>query len=88
LLAEETIVPGMRGAMFAAVDSLRSSCARLEDVRCAEGISVGMHKLEWARHLRDENASAAAIDELRSLAASWLNLRIPVSADARLQIPC
>jgi hypothetical protein len=76
VLADESVSAGTRGAMFAVVDSLRASDAPIEHVRRAENISVGMHKLEWALQQRDSAATRAALDELRSLAAGWLNMRI------------
>jgi hypothetical protein len=75
-LADESIHPGARGAMFSVVDALRGSAAPTEDLRRAECISIGIHRLEWALQVRDENASRRALDELRALAADWLNARI------------
>ena len=58
------------------MDSLRASAAPIEQVRCAENISVEMHKLEWALQRRDDEATGAALDTLRTLAANWLSTRI------------
>jgi len=76
VLANNCVSPGVRGAMFCAIDSLRSMAAPAEDVRRAEAISIGIQRFEWARQQRDVAASNAAIDELKGLAAEWLNSRI------------
>ena len=76
VLADQAVSAGARGAMFAVVDSLRASAAPREQVRRAENISVEMHKLEWARQRQDSLGTQAALDNLRALAAGWLNTRI------------
>lgn len=76
VLANNCVSPGVRGAMFCAIDSLRSMAAPAEDVRRAEAISIGIQRFEWARQQGDVAASNAAIDELKGLAAEWLNSRI------------
>jgi hypothetical protein len=88
LLSQKSVMPGLRGAMFAVVDSLRGSSAPVEDIRCAEKISIGIQKFEWARQLSDETASAAALDELRNVAVSWLDTRIRGSASRSQPLPC
>lgn len=76
VLAEKVVGPGVRGTIYAVVDVLRSSGAQIEELRRAEGISIAIHRLEWAQQQRDEASSALALDELKALAASWLNSRI------------
>lgn len=76
VLSNKCVSPGVRGAVFSAIDTLRGTAAPAEDVRRAESISIEIQKFEWALQRRDENASNAAMDELRALAAEWLNARI------------
>lgn len=76
LLAGKAVPPGTGGAMFSAIDDMRAKAAPVDDLRRAEQISLSIHRLEWA--LRHGNKSAAdfARQQLRSLAADWLNARI------------
>lgn len=76
VLANNCVLPGVRGVMFCVIDSLRSVAAPAEDVRRAEAISIGIQKFEWARQQGDVTAANAAIDGLKVLAAEWLNSRI------------
>jgi hypothetical protein len=62
--------------MFAVVDELRAATADADDVRRAERISVEMHKLEWALRQGDAPATQAAHDQLKALAAEWIDTRI------------
>lgn len=73
ILANKCVAPG---AMFSAVDTLRRNAAPAEDVRRVESISIETEKLEWALQRRKEAESEAALDELKALAAEWLNVRI------------
>jgi hypothetical protein len=76
VLAEQAVAAGARGAMFSVVDSLRASSAPLGEVRRAERISIELHKLQWARQQRDDDAAAAALNALKTLAVDWLDERI------------
>ena len=76
VLADGTVAPRSRGMMFSVVDSLKHGPAAIEDVRRAERIAIEMHKLEWALQQGNPAHSCAALNELRSLAALWLDSRI------------
>lgn len=76
LFASTAVPPGARGAVLATIDHLRTSSYPVEDVRRAERISVEIHKLESALRRSDECATQAARDEMKSLAAAWLQSRI------------
>jgi hypothetical protein len=76
VLADRTVAAPSRGAIFSAVDQLRQTCAPEPELRRAERISIEMHKLQWARLRGDHAASEAALQELKRLAASWLDCRI------------
>ena len=76
VLSGTAITASARGIMFSVVDGLRSSSARVEDVRRAEKISVEMHKLEWALRRSDDRELTAARDGLKSLAAEMLDCTI------------
>lgn len=82
ILSSAIVPPGAHGAMFAAIDELKSSAAPDEERIIAERISVEMHKLEWAIRRADSDASAAARDQLRCLAANLINFRIQGSDSA------
>lgn len=76
VLSGASIPATARGIMFSVVDALRSSCARVEDLRRAEKISIEMHKLEWALRRSDSRGVMAAREGLKSLAAEMLNSSI------------
>jgi hypothetical protein len=76
LLADQAVAAGARGAMFSVVDSLKANAAPIDEVRRAERISIEMHKLQWACQQRDDEAAAAALGELKTLAVGWLDARI------------
>ena len=76
VLADASVASSSRCAMFFVIDSLRQISAPVEDIRRAEAISLQIHKLEWALQKRDAAGSTAALDELRLLAAGWLDSRI------------
>ncbi|HVU29693.1 MAG TPA: hypothetical protein VHE36_04765 [Sphingomicrobium sp.] len=76
VLGQRSVPAGARAAMFAVVDELRFANALEEDVRRAERISLEMHKMEWALCRGDAAESEAAHEELKALAAEWINRRI------------
>jgi hypothetical protein len=76
ILSGPTVPPGAHGAMFAAIDELKSSQAPLQELRVVEEIAVELHKLEWALRGADGDACNAARDRLRWLAADLINSRI------------
>ncbi len=76
LLIGPAVPPGVKGAMFSIVDSLRASNAPLEDRRAAEAISIEIHKLETALALSDKPAIDDARATLKTLAGSWLQRRV------------
>jgi hypothetical protein len=76
VLAGTAVPPGAKGAMFAIIDQLRSQAGAGDDLRRAEQVSIGLHKLELALRQSDEAASQGARDDLKSLAAAWIQTRI------------
>jgi hypothetical protein len=76
VLADQTVAPWSRGAIHSVIDALKGHSAPREDVRRAESISIGLHKLEWALQRNDSAGSEATLAELKSLAADWLDARI------------
>ncbi len=70
------VPPGAKGAMFAIIDHLRHSAVPLDDLRRAELISVEIHKLESALWSSDDVAVQVARDELKALAAEWIQKRV------------
>lgn len=71
-----SVPPGVKGAMFSIIDQLRSSSVPIEQVRRAEQISLGIHKLESALRGSDKSAALVARGELRTLAAEWIDQRV------------
>ncbi|MFL6736165.1 MAG: hypothetical protein ACJ8F4_03795 [Sphingomonas sp.] len=76
VLGQNCVPRGARAAMFAVVDKLRAATAAEEDIRRAERISVEMHKLEWALRRGDAAGTNSAHEQLKALAAEWINTRI------------
>jgi hypothetical protein len=76
VLSQRCVPAGARAAIFAVVDDLRSAAAGEGELRRAELISVEMHKLEWALHRGDAQATEATHERLKSLAAEWIDSRI------------
>ena len=76
VLAQGCVPASARGAMFAVVDELRAATAGSDEVRRAERISIEMHKFEWALRQGDDFAIRAAHEQLKSLAAEWIDTRI------------
>jgi hypothetical protein len=76
VLNATAVPPGAKGAMFAIIDHLRHSAVPLDDLRRAEQISVEIHKLESALRGSDAAAVQVARDELKSLAAEWIQKRV------------
>jgi hypothetical protein len=76
VLAAESVTPGARGAMYSAIDQLRTDGGEVRYLRCAEQVSVEMHKLDCALQRQDKKASNRALAELKMLAGNWLTARI------------
>ena len=85
VMVATSVPPGIKGAIYSIIDHLRLKSAPVEDLGGAEQISVGIHKLESALRCADETAILTARDELKSLAAAWIQRRIftgsPVMAE-------
>jgi len=62
--------------MFSIVDDLRAHSAPADDCRRAEQISLQIHKLELALLRADHDGAKAARDNLKALAAAWLQRRV------------
>jgi hypothetical protein len=76
VLNATAVPPGAKGAMFAIIDHLRHSAVPLDDLRRAEQISVEIHRLESALWSSDDVAVQVARDELKTLAAAWIQKRV------------
>lgn len=83
VLLNTAVPPGMHGAMFCIIDALRAASAPPEHVRKVERISIEMHKLEWGLRQADAAATAAARDQLKSLAAEWIDTSVRASRPPR-----
>jgi hypothetical protein len=76
VLADNVVTSGTPRAIFAAVDSLRSSRAPTEQVRHAEDISVQIHRLQNALQQSNGQQVKLALKDLKKMAAQWLEMRI------------
>jgi len=76
VLGGTAVPPGARGTMFSIIDRLRAVSAPVEDRRRAEQVAIEIHKLEAALRSSDEPAVQDARDELKALAAAWIQTRI------------
>ena len=68
--------PGAKATIHSIIDDLRAASAPIYMVRRAEGISLQLHHLECAAAARDSKRAADARQELRTIAATWLDNRI------------
>ena len=75
-LAGGAVPPGAKGALYRVIDELR--LRRVDPYRpaLAERISIQLHRLESALHLRDRAAGDVARDDLRRLAVEWIEGRL------------
>ena len=76
VLAGTNVPAGTRGILFSIVDELRATSGDTDETRRAERIAIELHKLEWALRQGDSSSSDAARNELKALAAEWINTRI------------
>lgn len=83
VLLNTAVPPGVHGAMFYIIDTLRAASAPAEHVRKAERISIEMHKLEWGLRQADAAATVAARNQLKSLAAEWIDTSVQAGRPPR-----
>jgi hypothetical protein len=76
VLTDKVISPGTERAMHAAIDTLKTTAAPSEHVRSAENIAIEIHRLQWTLQQSDKKGSQAALRKLKSLAGSWVDMRI------------
>jgi hypothetical protein len=76
VLTDKVISPGTSRAMHAAIDTLKTKAAPSEHVRSAENIAIEIHRLQWTLQQADKKGSQAALRKLKSLAGSWVDMRI------------
>lgn len=68
--------PGAKAMIHSVIDDLYAASAPRRMIVQAESISVELHQLEWATARRDPAAASSARQNLRSIAAAWLDQRI------------
>jgi len=76
VLADRAVSACSRRAIHSVIDDLREKKRPSVEVRRAESVAIEMHKLEWALQGNNDAASQADLNELKSLAVSWLDARI------------
>ena len=78
--------PGGRGALFFAVDELRSSPGMEEQTLCAMKISIRMQQLEGALQRGDQKDAKSARRELKALAGEWM--KDPICSEHGRSLAC
>src|SRR4051812_5122361 len=73
VLTDNVAPPGAKATIHGIIDDLHKVSASRELVAQAERISVEMHHLECATARGDFLLASRAREELRSIAACWLN---------------
>ena len=68
--------PGAKATIHSIIDDLRAASAPRQMIERAENISLELHHLEWAAARRDAESASNARQNLRSIAAAWLDQRI------------
>ena len=68
--------PGAKAMIHSIIDDLHAASAPRRMIASAESISLQLHHLERAAARRDTKSALSARQELRALAASWLDQRI------------
>jgi hypothetical protein len=76
VIAANVAPPGAAAAIHSIIDDLRMASAPGPMIAQAENISIQLHLLEWAVAQSDEEKAANARQELRLIAAAWLDRRI------------
>ena len=76
VLADGNVSAASRGAMHNAVDTMRGASVPADELRCAENISIEMHRLSWALCRSDQPSIMSARDALKRLANGWMDTRI------------
>ena len=68
--------PGAKATIHSIIDDLRASSAPRYMIDQAEGISIQLHHLEHAAAHCDGDRASEAREELRLIAAAWLDRQI------------
>jgi hypothetical protein len=76
VLGAQAAPPGAKAVIHSIIDDLRFASAPSDLIERTEAISLQLHQLESALGRRDSEAASAAKQQLRSIAASWLDHRI------------
>jgi hypothetical protein len=76
VMTASTPPPGAKAMIHSIIDDLYAASAPRHMIAQAESISVQLHFLEIAATRRDELTASDARENLRSIAAAWLDRRI------------
>ena len=76
VFARGSIPPGAKGLMFRVVDDLRARPDICGKTALAERISLQIHRIEDLLRLQDREAVDAALEQLKQLAAEWIEARV------------
>ena len=68
--------PGAAATIHSIIDDLRAACAPDYMIAQAESISVQLHRLKQAVAQSDTDCEGNAKQELRAIAAAWIDQRI------------
>ena len=75
-LAGGAVPPGAKGGLYRVIDELRLHRVDPHRAALAERISIQLHRLESALHVRDRAVGDRARDDLRQLAVEWIEERL------------
>ena len=68
--------PGAKAMIHSIIDDLYAASAPSQMITQAESISLQLHNLERAATRKDANLASDARQNLKSIAASWMDRRI------------
>jgi hypothetical protein len=76
VLRADVAPPGAKATVHSIIDDLHAARAPRPTIEQAESISLQLHRLEAAVTSRNETEASMARQELRSIAAGWIDRRI------------
>ena len=76
MLGRSVAPPGAKAEIHSIIDDLRFASASRELIAMAEAISLRLHQMEWALGRGDQASELEARQDLKGIAAAWLDFRI------------
>lgn len=76
VIAGKTISPHARATIHSVIDRLRAAAADVAEIRRTESVSIALHKLHWSLQRSDGLAAESARNDLKRVAAEFLDTSI------------